>query len=194
MSIANFQQLVSYVQDYSLRSDAPIPLLIGLLESDIRPLLTVWRAETSTDINIPSATKTITLPTDYVEMRAIFVDGKVAKPISIFDDKIYHNEITYYKMGNQLVFNSIGEIKVASLVYYATIPSLTSTQTSNWLLSAFPNVYLFGTLAKLYHWARDEEGKAAAQQELATALQQLTEDDKKHIRINNPIPREVTQW
>lgn len=194
MSITNYLQLVTAVQDYSLRQDAPINTLIALLESDIAPLLVNWRAEKTTTISIPPVTKTITLPTDLVKSRAIFVDGKVAKPISIFDNKINHNEITYYQTGNNIVFNSVGTISDASIVYYGRCPALTSTAPTNWLLESFPNIYLYGTLTKLYVWARDEEGKAAAQAELSQSLQQLADDQRKHESITNPIPREVTVW
>ncbi len=194
MAITSYSELVSALQDYSLRSDAPFDILIGNFESSVAPFLIHYRAETSTIINIPTSTKTITIPNDFQKLRAIFVDGKVAKPISIFDAKIYPNEVTYYQTGNQIVFNSIGNISKANIVYYGRCPALTLTQTTNWLLEYFPNIYLFGVLAQLYHWARDEEAAASTQAQFAQSLQQLAADQKQYETIANPMPQEVTVW
>jgi hypothetical protein len=46
-----------------------------------------------------------------------------------------------------------------SIVYSKTLPSLASN-TSNWLLSLAPDLYLYAALTEAYHWAQDD-AKAA---------------------------------
>jgi hypothetical protein len=50
------------------------------------------------------------------------------------------------------------------LTYYAGIPALTATNTSNWLLTSFPDLYLWGALAEAWNYYEDDEQlqKAAA--------------------------------
>lgn len=193
MTITNYSELVQQIQDYALRMDAPIDVFIGLLESDIAPLLIHYRAEKQTNISIPS-TNIITIPADVIKMRAIIVDGEVATPISIFDNKLYPNQITYYTSANKINFNSKKTISKATLVYHSRIPSLTALAPTNWLLEYFPNVYLYGILSKLYVWARDDAGAAQVNPLLAQSIQQVIEDNKQFVEITNPIPQEATEW
>jgi len=43
------------------------------------------------------------------------------------------------------------------VVYYAKIPPLTDSNTSNWLLDIAPDIYLYGTLVQSAPYLRDDE-------------------------------------
>ena len=45
----------------------------------------------------------------------------------------------------------------AELLYYATIPALSDSNTSNWLLSLSPDIYLYGSLLQAGPYLRDPE-------------------------------------
>ncbi|MDA5241135.1 hypothetical protein EXN32_21915 [Agrobacterium tumefaciens] len=191
--IGTYQQLVTAVQDYSLRSDAPIDLFIRLAESDIAPFLIHYRAETETTINI-NASNTVTLPANHIKTRAISVDGVTPTPVGIFDNKIYPDQITYYQSGNQLNFRSIDKLNKATIAYYARIPALSSIDNTNWLLTFYPSVYLYGVLSRLYKWAKDAEAEQDAKASMMEAINALLEDHKQGTTVTNPIQREVTHW
>ncbi|NTE83752.1 hypothetical protein G6M12_19515 [Agrobacterium tumefaciens] len=191
--IGTYQQLVTAVQDYSLRSDAPVDLFIRLAESDIAPLLIHYRAETEATININSG-NSITIPADHIKTRAIAVDGVTPTPVGIFDNKVYHDQITYYQSGNQLNFRSVNPMSKATIAYYARVPVLTATANTNWLLTHFPSVYLYGVLARLYKWAKDAEAEADAKASMMEAINALLEDHKQGTAVTNPVQREVTHW
>lgn len=191
--ISTYQELVTAVQDYSLRSDAPIDLFIRLTESDIATFLIHYRAETELTININSS-NSITLPADHVKTRAIAIDGITPTPVGIFDNKIYPDQITYYQSGNQLNFRSANSMSKATIAYYARVPALSATANTNWLLTHFPSIYLYSALAGLYKWAKDAEAEADAKASMMEAINTLLEDHKQGTAVTNPIQREVTHW
>lgn len=191
--IGTYQQLITAVQDYSLRSDAPIDLFIRLAESDIAPFLIHYRAETETTINI-NTSNSITLPANHIKTRAISVDGVTPTPVGIFDNKIYPDQITYYQSGNQLNFRSVDKLNKATIAYYARIPALSSIDNTNWLLTYYPSVYLYGVLSRLYKWAKDAEAEQDAKASMMEAINALLDDHKKGTTVTNPIQREVTHW
>ena len=44
----------------------------------------------------------------------------------------------------------------AELVYYAEIPALTDSNTTNWLLTLAPDIYLYGTLMQTAPYLQDD--------------------------------------
>lgn len=44
----------------------------------------------------------------------------------------------------------------ATLVYFLKVPALTSSATTNWLLTSHPDAYLYGVLAELFSYVGDE--------------------------------------
>jgi len=43
------------------------------------------------------------------------------------------------------------------ITYFQKIPALTSTNTTNWLLDKYPDIYLYGTLCTAQAYLRDDE-------------------------------------
>ena len=59
---------------------------------------------------------------------------------------------------NQLeVLPSPDSTYTASIVYYTRIAALTDAATSNWLLAAHPDIYLFGTLVEAEPYLKNDE-------------------------------------
>jgi hypothetical protein len=57
-------------------------------------------------------------------------------------------------IGSSLYVRPIGSGDV-TLFYYQTIPALESAST-NWLMTARPDIYIYGTLAEAYIFQKDE--------------------------------------
>ena len=45
---------------------------------------------------------------------------------------------------------------MVNLSYYQAIPGLSTDNTSNWLLTSYPDAYLYGVLAVAYNYLRDD--------------------------------------
>lgn len=64
-----------------------------------------------------------------------------------------------------------------ALTYFGWIPSLSDSQTTNWVLTDFPNAYLYGALWKLAPYARDREIAATWESEFFQALAAIRSAD-----------------
>ncbi|XUY25853.1 phage adaptor protein [Agrobacterium sp. rho-8.1] len=190
----NYTDLKTAVFDYAMRDDAPFDTLVRLFESDYAPQIIHFQAEKTTVLDIVAGR--VTLPADFIKSRAIIVDGVVANPVSIFNSQVFPDTINYFQTGNQLVFTTgyADQPKKATIVYYGRITNVTSTAPTNWLLTNFPSVYLYGVLEKLYKWSIDAEAEAAAKTSLVESLQALGESHRNSTAVSNPPPAEVTQW
>jgi len=62
--------------------------------------------------------------------------------------------------------------------YYARVPALSESNTSNWLLEAHPDVYLHGALLFANKYLRDIEAMAVAKGDLDEALAEIRREDQ----------------
>jgi hypothetical protein len=67
----------------------------------------------------------------------------------------------------------------AELVYYAKLSKLSDSNTTNWLLTAAPDIYLYGALMQAAPYLKDDARIGTWSQMYLTALQDLqTADDR----------------
>ena len=119
-------------------------------------------------VTTSSSGSTITLPTDLLHLRSIYID---ASPKSYLTQvsmaelrEMFPTEATgiptHYALqsGNELV---LGPTPSGSfdyvLNYYKKIPALNSTDTTNWLLTDHPDLYLAGTMHYAHLFLMDEK-------------------------------------
>ena len=98
------------------------------------------------------------LPADFIAFENLWdasgnkIEG-VAKEISF---GVYKDPFTYYVQDNSIYSGSVTGNLTAD--YYAKLPTLTTTATTtNWLLSKYPTVYLYGTLHQAFEFLRDRD-------------------------------------
>ena len=62
------------------------------------------------------------------------------------------------------------------MIYRASIPALSDSNTSNWLLEEAPDAYLYGTLMQTAPWLREDERVAMWGSLYAQAIQSVNKD------------------
>lgn len=77
-------------------------------------------------------------------------------------------KVTYRSAGEPLMYTIVGpELEVlpvpnesyeAEITYYQQVPALTDSATTNWLLTAFPDIYLYGALWHTASYVNDKRG------------------------------------
>jgi hypothetical protein len=169
MSIGTYSQLQSAVADFLNRDDltAVIPTFIRLAEARFNRDLRTWRQETRSEAQLDGQYSA--LPTDFAQpIRLQLLDaftGEVA-PISTSqmlqmrgDQNDRTGRPTHYAVTAQglELFPTPDGTYDASLVYYAKIPALSDSATSNWLLTEAPDVYLYGTLLHAAPYLKDDQ-------------------------------------
>lgn len=158
MAITDYASLQSTVANWLHRSDltAQIPDFIALAESKLSCDLDARSMDARTTLATVAGNAYLALPSDMLEMRRLVVQTdpaivlKYATPDQISAD--YPLSLT----GRPSVFAVIGgQAQLApvpdsaysiELTYQQRIPALSNSNTTNWLLTGFPNAYLYGAL------------------------------------------------
>jgi hypothetical protein len=166
-----YSDLVSKVAGYLNRSDlaSKINDAILLFESDYNTRQGVWRRRRVFSFTtVAGDDALVVLPADYERMDSLYRVGAGELPVrSII-------EVNRLRAG-------IGEPQVAAvypddklllgptpdaaydyeMLYYPRLEGLSPTQTTNWLISKYPHIYLYGVLAFMMDYIRDDARKAA---------------------------------
>jgi hypothetical protein len=139
-----------------------------------------------------------TLPADYISMRLVVNEqGQELQPTSLDAlQQLYAN-----RGGNPCLYAikgptfSVRPVTAADfdIVYYEQIPSL-ETNSTNWLLTRAPDVYLYACAAEVSAWEGNPDKVAASNALLDSSLAQIIIDDDSSkfsnavIRSGGPRP------
>ena len=167
MAIDTYAELQSAVADWLNREDllAVIPSFISLAEADISRSLRDWRMETRTTLSASS--QYTPLPADWLETIRLQVTGVTSELVLASQGALAQMRAdindqagrpTHYALtGGQLeLFPTPSETYTLDLVYFAKVPTLTVSVNTNWLLSAAPDVYLYGALTQSAPYLKDD--------------------------------------
>ena len=166
--IADYDELKAAIADFLLRDDltAVVPTFIRLAESRIDRELRHWRQERRSTASLDAQYSA--LPADYMSpIRLQITDAPTSEvaPIStaqmlqMRDDRADRvGRPTHYALtaGSIELFPTPDVAYEASLVYYGRIAALSSTNTTNWLLTEAPEVYLYGALLHTAPYLKDD--------------------------------------
>lgn len=166
MSISNFSELQAEVIDWSYRTDldSRIPNFIALCESDLQVRCKLVDFETSSTVTITSGVGS--LPTGFSGMRAAYWQGDVTKPLKYVAPDRY--DALTNESGDAVWYTITGSsIKVAPqgdgyvvMTYKARFTPLSTTNSTNVILTNYPDAYLHGTLLQLRTFTKDRQGMA----------------------------------
>ena len=167
MAISTFAELQSSLADWLNRSDltSVIPDFIALAEAELTRNLRHRKMITRSDANIISEfTQT---PDDWMQtVNLILKTDPIVQLTYMTPDRLNEERETSLAVGKPTKYTMIGtEIRVypppdgtyaAELVYHAQIPALSDTNTTNWLLSLAPDLYLYGSLLQSAPYLSDD--------------------------------------
>lgn len=166
MALGTYSDLQTSIANFAARSDltSQIPDFITLAETMFNlgddegnfPPLRTRDMETTVTETVTSGTAP--LPADFLQMKRVTVQSS---PLQNLDyapakwmDWAYPTTDAgtpsfYDIVGTNLIIRPIPTDTV-EYVYYAQIPALSNTNTTNWLLTKSPNAYLYAALYHLY--------------------------------------------
>jgi hypothetical protein len=168
MSITSYAELKTAIASWLARSDLTdnIPDFITLFEAAANRRLRARQMETS--VNLSPSSGEATLPADYLAWRRLTWTGSPRVELAYVAPSYLQAAYPTSPADTPRVFTIEGAtLKVRpvsdtalELLYYQKIPALSDGNPANWLLSAHPDLYLFGSLAEAQMFAVDPE-KAA---------------------------------
>lgn len=179
--------LKASIADWLHRTDltAVIPDFITLAEARLNGDLMSRGMEARTTLTcVPGATvaaRYVALPTDMLEMKRLTLMTEPAVALEYYSpDQIVDDSAFLLSAGIPKVFTVVGSnIELApppdsayslELVYIQKIPALSVSNTTNWLLTANPNAYLFASLLASVDYTEDDSRVALWTQKYTDAI------------------------
>jgi hypothetical protein len=198
MAISTYSELKTAVADWLNRADltAAIPNFIQLAEAK-------FNRELRTRQQVKRAYATLTgqyiqIPTDWLE--AINLQLNVT-PVRVLDfvtldqaDRIRANRYgetdadAYTIVGDQLeVIPVVGANTEIDMTYYIKVPSLSDVSPTNWLLTAWPDLYLYATLVHAAPYLREDERVAVWKGLTDQLLEEIRLSDERAKHSGGPL-------
>ena len=193
MAITTYDELKTAIADFLNRDDltSTIPTFIDLAEAALNRDLRHWRNENRAIAPVNS--RYSALPSDFVEpIRMELSDDKTKVSLMSHYEMQTQREASNDKQGKPLFYNiTQGEIELfptpdtthnLEMYYYGKIPTLSASNTTNAVLTNFPDAYLYGSLVHTAPYLGDDQRTqvwAALYQSTIDAINRQSESAKQ---------------
>jgi hypothetical protein len=169
MAITNYSELQSAIADWLNRSDltSVITSFISLGEAQynrtIRHRSMITRSQATIDAEY-SAT-----PPNWIQTVSFILETNPVTQLDyVTNEELNRKKTAGNTTGKPQCYSHVGtEIQVypppdsngytGELVFYSKIPALSDSNTTNWLLTASPDIYLYGSLMQSAPYLRDDD-------------------------------------
>lgn len=160
MSITNYTDLKATIASYLARSDltAQIPDFIQLAETRLRRELRLRQMLKVVTTATVGGDGTIELPSDYLQMRDLHINTNPVQVLGYQSPSNFYRNTNASITGVPLQYTVLAQefqlapipdgIYTLQMLYYATPPYLTTSNTSNVFLANCPDLLLYGALGE----------------------------------------------
>jgi hypothetical protein len=191
MALTSYTELKTSIANYLNRSDltSVIPDFITLAESKLNRILRLRVMQKRVSTATTASDAFIDLPSDFLEMVQFFVDGNpntildYVNPTEIELNNLRDSSGTpqqYTIMGNEIKLNPIPDSTYTlKLSYFGKIPTLSDSNTTNYILSNYPQVYLYGALVEAQPYIINDERLPTWLTLYNEAVQLINRDDEQ---------------
>ena len=186
MSLDTYTNLKTAVASWLHRSDltTTIPDFITLAETQFNRTIRSRQMETLVSA---AAASMLDLPVDYLAMRRLTLTTASPHPLHLLssDEMAQYGSASGEPVGYCIIGNHIQLVPApdgsytVDYVYYAKIPALATAMPSNWLLAAFPDLYLYGSLMAAAEHIQDDPRVPLWQQKYLALLADVNSVDKR---------------
>jgi hypothetical protein len=202
VAITTYAELQTATANWLDRTDltARIPEFIELAEANFNRVIR-QPDMVAKDDSFSISGRYTTLPTDTLEIVRIVLD---LTPVIVLEyltpEEISERRATMNATGKPYYFTVIGgssnQLEVvpspdstytSSIVYYTRIAALSDAATSNWLLAAHPDIYLFGTLVEAEPYLKNDERMPMWTSRLDKALMALRLQGERELHTGSSL-------
>jgi hypothetical protein len=168
MSFLTYSALQAEIAGYLNRDDltSVIPSFITLAESQMQRRLRTRKMIGRSEATIDNEYEL--LPSDFAGVRSFELDTTPKRALEyITPDALAGMKASYSTAGNPIYYTIVGDEfqflpapgdgQTGSLTYWKKIPALSASNTSNWLLLAHPDAYLYGSLLQSAPYLIEDE-------------------------------------
>jgi hypothetical protein len=201
MALDTFAGLKATIADYLNRDDltSVIPSFITIAEAKFNRKLRTRQMVKRANGQIETAF--FAYPSDWLQAKEFQLNTNPIVRLQFvteaYGDELKSNRYVstgqpvYYTItGTQLEFIPTPDSTYsAELTYYAKIPALSDSNTSNWLLAYAPDLYLYGALLEAAPYLKDDERLAVWSQMYINSLGDIEVADQRASVSSTPLVR-----
>lgn len=192
MAITTYAELKTSIADWLLRDDltSVIPSFISLAEAQMNRSLAHWRQETRSEAEIDA--RYSELPADWLSPIRLSVSTSNGpaelEPMSyseMLDARTRSADVVgipkYYSIsaGSLEVYPTPSGAFDVTMLYRASVPALSDSATTNWLLTYAPDAYLYGALLQAAPYLSDDNRIGVWGSLYENAIAELNADSDK---------------
>jgi len=201
MALSTYSELKSSIANWLNRSDLTTEIandFIVLTEKDFNSKLRIRKMVSQTSLTLNA--ETVALPSGFLQVRDFYIlSGGTKYSLTYMTpsqmDQIKGTSVvgmpsSYTILGDTFRFAPVpGDSYTAYLNYYKTFDALSDSNTSNFILTNHPSIYLYGSL---YHAAQflggvDPNRVQQWLQLYSTALERLEQNDREDQFSGSPL-------
>jgi len=202
MALATYSDLKTSIANWLNRSDLTSEIsedFIVLTEKDFNSKLRI-RKMNATDSSFSINAETVALPSGFLQVRDFYiVEGSTKHPLNYITpaqmDQIKGSSTsgmpeTFTILGDNFRFAPTPSSTYTGVLnYYKEFDPLSNSNTSNYILSNHPAIYLYGSLYHAANFLGGVEPRQVQQwqQMYATALERLERNDREDQYGNAPL-------
>jgi hypothetical protein len=204
MSYTNYSDLQASVAGYLGRSDltTQIPDFIRFAEIRLgRELRTRLMLNSATAPTIANDARTA-LPTDFLEIRDLFIQGNPRRPLSYMSPSAFSREakadiiglpVFYTLLSSEFKFAPIPDaIYTLEILYYAKPTFLSTANTSNVFLANYPDALLYASLIEAEPYLINDARSQLWSTLYDRAIKNITEANESGEFSGIPLQMKVT--
>ena len=197
MALSNYGELKTAIADFLNRDDltSVIPTFVALAEAQIARDLRHWRQERRVTVSIDERFEN--LPIDWLEGVHLYLsDGAPVEYASVAEigrQKLLTNDTAgkprLYTLNSGQIefFPAPDEAYELTMVYFARIPAFELDADFNWLMTYYPDVYLYGSLLQSAPYLAEDARIAVWAQLYSAAVKNLGDDSDKARSSGGPL-------
>ena len=201
MALSNYTELKTAIANWLNRSDLTSEIsddFIKLTEADLNSKLRIRKMIAQTSFTVD--TETEALPTGFLQVRDMYIlSGSTKHPLRYMTpsqmDQVKGTSTTgvpssYTILGDTFRFMPKPDSNYTAYVnYYKSFDALSSTNTTSYILTYHPSIYLYGSL---FHAANflggiNPQQVQTWQQMYATSLERLEQNDREDQFSGSPL-------
>lgn len=199
MSLSNYTDLVASVASWMNRTDltAVIPDFVTIAESRIARDLRLRKQITSSTLTTSTTTRAVTLPSGFLEFSSINIDGTPDTIVQVVTPEYLDAKypeggysakpIVCAVEGDSVLFGPTPDSAyTVNIEYFARFPGLAANST-NWLMTNHPNVYLSACMAQGALYTLDKTGAAEWNAVYKGEIAELQKDDQNAIHSGSVL-------
>lgn len=176
-----------------------MPELLALTEARIARDLRIRKQVTNAALSTVAGTQTVTLPGDFLEIENIGISSSSPpRQLHVVTPELMDERYpAAFFTGVPVVYALLGDViqlgptpdavYTVSLDYYQRFTGLSDDTDTNWLLTNYPGVYLFGMLTEAAVYTLDDERTKLFEARYQAEVQSLQTKDDESLRSGSAM-------